>query len=135
MRYLLFVVVSCFLFLTVASAEIIKSGSLQASSDGANVTLRWISEDEAGVQRFDIQRRSGVDGSFSTIASIDPKGASLYEFIDYSAFLKAATLYQYQIVIHFSDQSKPAQVFGPLTVSHTVSGVRRTWGSIKSMFR
>jgi len=29
----------------------------------------------------------------------------------------------------------PATYVGPLTVAHTVSGVRRTWGSIKAMFR
>ncbi len=135
MRYLLFIGVTIFAFLTSAYAEIIKSGSLQASSDGANVTLRWITDDESGIRRFDIQRRSGVDGGFSTITSLDPKGPSLYEFVDYSAFLKVTTLYQYQVVVYFNDQSRPPQIFGPLTVSHTVSGVRRTWGSIKSMFR
>ena len=135
MRRLLFIFIASVAILTIASAEIIKSGSLQASSDGANVTMRWITEDENGIQRFDVQRRSGTDGNFTTISTFDPKGPSLYEFIDYSAFLKASTIYQYQIVVHFSDNTKTPQVFGPVTVSHTVSGVRRTWGSIKSMFR
>jgi hypothetical protein len=118
-----------------ASAEVIKSGSFQASSDGANITVRWISEDESGIASYELQRRSSTDGLFAPVTTIDAKGSSLYEFIDYSAFLKTATLYQYQVVVHFKDASRTPQAYGPITVTHTVSAVRRTWGSIKSMFR
>ncbi len=118
-----------------AAAEIIKSGSLQASSDGANITIRWITEDETGIASFELQRRSTTDGLFTTVTTVDAKGASLYEYTDYSAFLKATTLYQYQVIVHFKDGSRATQSYGPITVTHTVSAVRRTWGSIKSMFR
>ena len=118
----------------IADAQILKNGSFQATSDGANVTLRWITDNETNITRFEIERKAGVDGSFSTIGSVDPKGASGYEFIDYSAFRKTATLYQYRIKVIFANGADPAY-FGPLSVNHSVSGVRRTWGSIKAMFR
>ena len=86
------------------------------------------------VTMFEIERRGGTDGAFAVIGNADPKGASLYEFIDHSAFLKTASLYQYRIKVSFSDGRAPYYT-APLTVSHTVSGVRRTWGSIKAMFR
>ena len=119
---------------TVAFAEVIRSGSLQASSDGINVTLHWITDDESNVAKFDVERRSGFDGAFVAIATVDAKGASSYEFIDNSAFRKTSTIYQYRLKISYSNTSNVT--YSPvLTVTHTVSGVRRTWGSIKSMFR
>lgn len=123
----------CF-FASLALAEIIKSGSFQAYSDGINVTLHWVTEDESNVIRLEIERSSGNEGSFVTIGTLDPKGASLYEYIDNSAFRRITSLYQYRIKIVFSNGTNPFYT-APLTVSHTVSGVRRTWGSIKSMFR
>jgi hypothetical protein len=123
-----------FISWSVATSEIIKSSSLQASSDGVNITLRWVTVDETNVARFDIERRSESDGSYITIASVDPKGPTLYEFVDYSVFRKSQTVYHYRIKIVFSDGSAPVYTMD-IPVSHTVSGVRRTWGSIKAMFR
>ena len=116
-----------------AVADIIQSNSFQASSDGANVVLRWVTQDETNVQRFEIERQSGVDGGFAMIGTVVPKGTSAYEFTDFSALRKSVTIYQYRIKIVFSNGS--SSYVGPITVSHTVSGVRRTWGSIKAMFR
>ncbi len=135
LQHIVLVLALCLGFVTLASAEIIKSGSFQASSDGANITIRWISDDETGIAYYELTRRSSTDGLFTPVTTLEPKGSSLYEFIDYSAFLKATTLYQYQVVVHFKDASRTPQIYGPLTVTHTVSAVRRTWGSIKSMFR
>lgn len=118
---------------TFVVAEIIQSNSFQASSDGANVVLRWVTQDETNVQRFEIERQTGVDGGFAIIGTIVSKGPSAYEFTDFSALRKSVTIYQYRIKIVFSNGS--FAYAGPITVSHTVSGVRRTWGSIKAMFR
>ena len=134
MKSLFCIIVILSLLSTLASAEVIRPGSLQASSDGVNVTLHWITDDETNVAHFEVERRAGTDGAFVSIATIDSKGASLYEYIDNSAFRKTATLYQYRLKIVSSSGAAPAYST-ILTVSHTVSGVRRTWGSIKSMFR
>jgi hypothetical protein len=122
------------LFWDVAGADIIKSNSLQASSDGVNITVRWITEDETNVARFEVERRTEGDAGYVSIATIDPKGPSLYEYVDRSAFRKTTTIYHYRIKISLKDGSDPVYTMD-LPVSHTVSGVRRTWGSIKAMFR
>jgi hypothetical protein len=122
------------LFAATAFADIIRQGTLQATSDGADVTVRWMTEEETGVAAFEIERRGGTDGEFTSIGHLDPKGASLYEFIDHSAFMKTGAIYQYRIKVSFSN-GQAAYYTNPLTISHTVSGVRRTWGSIKAMFR
>ena len=129
-----YVLLALLCFSTIAMAEVIRNGSLQANSDGINVTLHWITDDESDVLRFDIERRSGTDGAFIAIATVDPKGPSSYEYIDNSAFRKTSTIYQYRVKISFTNTSNVT--YSPiLTVTHTVSGYRRTWGSIKSMFR
>ena len=130
---------TCFVLLSaafsvLASAEVIKSGSFQASSDGINVTLHWYTEDETNVVRFEVERRSGTEGEFTSIGTVDPKGSSLYEYVDNSAFRKIVSLYQYRIKI-VSSNGAPVTYSTIVTVNHTVSGVRRTWGSIKAMFR
>lgn len=121
------------LFVTLpAVSEQIKSGTFQAYSDGENVTLRWLSDDESNVVRYVVERRTGVDGEFVPIGTADPKGSSAYEFVDYSAFRKTVTVYQYRIKIEL----KQGAVYSTtLSVSHAVSGVLRTWGSIKALFR
>ena len=134
MRTCLSVLTFTFLFVAISFAEVIKTGSFQANSDGVNVTLHWITEDETNVIGYQIERRTGTEGSFVSIATITAKGSSLYEFIDNSAFRKTVTLYQYQIKIIYANGTMVTYP-GVLTVSHTVSGVRRTWGSIKAMFR
>lgn len=117
-----------------ALADVITQGTLQATSDGVDVTLRWVTEDESGVVLFEVERRTGTEGAFMAIGQIDPKGPSLYEFVDHSAFMKTTSIYQYRIKISFTN-GRATYYTNPLTVSHTVSGVRRTWGSIKAMFR
>jgi hypothetical protein len=118
----------------VSLADIIKPNSLDARSDGVNITIRWTSDDETGVARFEVERQSDGDGTFATVAVLDPKGASLYEFVDRTVFRKSATLYYYRIKVVFSNNQSPVYT-ASIPVSHTVSSVRRTWGSIKSMFR
>ena len=134
MRFFLYLTLVLLCVSSVVIAEVIKSGSLKANSDGANVVVEWVTEDEANVARFEIERRIGTDGNFVLIASLDSRGPSTYQFVDYSAFKKTTTVYQYRIKIVFVDNTS-AMYVGPVTVTHTVSGVRRTWGSIKAMFR
>ena len=133
-RILALAIVLALTSVSITLAEIIKTGSLQAYSDGVNVTLHLVTEDEANVARFEVERSSSNDGMFVLVTSIDPKGPSVYEFVDNSAFRRTTTLYQYRIKVVFSNGAAPFYS-SALTVSHTVSGVRRTWGSIKSMFR
>jgi hypothetical protein len=119
-----------------AIAGQILDGSLSANSNGTNVTIRWVSEDESGVARFELERKSALNGQFISLASVAPQGNnSIYEYVDDSAFRMAAEgVYLYQVRVTFSNGAAPT-VYGPITVRHDVSSVRRTWGSIKAMFR
>jgi hypothetical protein len=127
------------LFLSgILLADVIKSGLIQASSDGNNVTITWVTENEANVVGFEVLRSTSYSGGFVAISDlITPKGPSGYEFVDTWAFRRTTTVYYYRIKVKFADSESyfPALNEAPITVYHNVSGVRRTWGSIKAMFR
>jgi hypothetical protein len=133
LRYSLTTVGLLLLFAT-AYAIVIKDKPV-AYSNGSDIIVRFSSVDEAGVQRFDILRRSGTAGDFSVVASIDQlKGnSSTYEYDDKSVFKEESGVYQYKIRV-INGQNPPPET-DIVTVSHVSSAAKRTWGSIKAMFR
>ena len=58
---------------------------------------------------------------------------SSYEFVDKSAFKVTGGLYQYKVRV--INGQVPAPETDIVTVSHLTSAAKRTWGSIKAMFR
>lgn len=119
---------------SLALAGAIKENSLSGTSNGNAITIRWLSEDETGVLRFELERKAGLNGQFFLLSTVVPKGSgSAYEYVDESAFRTTENLYQYRVKVVFSNGSSVD--YGPITVSHKTSDVKRTWGSIKAMFR
>jgi hypothetical protein len=106
-----------------------------AQSNGSDVVIRWTTVDETGVQKFEVLRRSGWSGDFLVIGTVDQLrgSSSMYEFIDKSAFKADGGLYQYKVRV-VNGQS-PAPETEVVSVSHVSSAAKRTWGSIKAMFR
>jgi hypothetical protein len=118
----------------VVSAIVIKDRPT-AQSNGSAVIIRWTTADETGVQKFEIFRRSGVSGDFSLIGTVSQlKGNnSAYEFTDSDVFKSSGGFYQYKIRV--IDGQNNASETEAVSVSHVSSAARRTWGSIKAMFR
>jgi hypothetical protein len=118
----------------VASAGVLK-GQPTARSDGSSITIHWDSDDETGVVGYEIARQVGWNGQYIVLVpSLKTKGSNQpYDFVDDTAFRTTATFYKYRITALYSNgtRSDPFET----GVSHTVSSVRRTWGSIKAMFR
>lgn len=133
LRYLLLLSALVSVF-ALTFAVVIKDKPV-AYSSGGDIVLRWSTVDETGVQRFDILRRAGTTGDFAVIGSIDQlKGNnSTYEYIDRSVFKISSGIYQYKILI-INGQAPPPET-DVVTVSHVSSAAKRTWGSIKAMFR
>ena len=126
--------ISILFFISCVYGGTIRDGSLQARSDGNNVTIQWGSTDESGIVNYVIERRAGTNGEFLILAEVGVKGSnSSYEYIDYSAFKTNGSIYQYRIKI--VSQQGLIEYSKVVTVSHNVSSVKRTWGSLKAMFR
>lgn len=119
--------------MAIAVAAVIKDRP-SAVSNGSDILVRWTTEDESGVQAFVIVRRAGVDGEFLPIATVSPKGNnSMYEYADRSVFKATGGIFQYRVRVQ--NGSNPLPESEIVTVSHVSSAARRTWGSIKAMFR
>ena len=124
-----------FATMTAFSSGPLKDGSLAAESDGNNIVIQWATDDETGVRSFEIERKAGLYGQFFLLDEIAPKGSnSAYEYVDDSALrVTSESIYQYRLKILFTNGTS---IYSPeITVVHAVSSVRRTWGSIKAMFR
>ena len=111
-----------------------------ARSDGKVITLEWKSTDETYISGFEIDR-AGSSHIFSKISDMDAKGYSAsYKYIDEDAFMKSGdnntqsnNIFYYQLKIIKKDNS--ALYSNEVNVTHNISGIRRTWGMIKEMFR
>ena len=108
----------------------------QGRSDGDNITLEWRTRSESSVSLYRNERRSTNMSDFVSIADIAAKGSnSSYQFVDRAAYKASETIYIYRLRIVDQDPSAPPAYSQEIRISHNVSGVKRTWGSIKAMFR
>lgn len=106
--------------------------SFRAEPQNDCVRLEWQSSSEYDIKQYIVLRKT-VSGSWSEIASIAPKGDGYYSFDDRSVFKSTNSVYTYKIKI--IDNSGTIGNSGDVNVSLKISGVKRTWGSIKAMFR
>lgn len=126
------------LWSSVALGEVIQASSLRAQDDGSGVALRWTSQDESTVVGYFIERKAGGSGTFIPLVSqpIQAKGnGQNYLFEDETAFRTNGTFYQYRLTpVNGAGQAVGSSYY--VSIDHNnVSTVRRTWGSIKAMFR
>ena len=104
-----------------------------AKSESGNIKLEWKTSDESNVKQFVIERRT-AQGGFVYLQTITPKGSnSYYTFVDEAAYKTQDIVFSYRIKIVDGDGT--ASYSSERYVSNSVSGVKRTWGSIKAMFR
>jgi hypothetical protein len=107
----------------------------QAHSDGNAIVVSWSMADESDVQYYEVMRKAGQDGDFSVISpQIRKKGNnSTYEFRDLSVFKTEDGLYYYKIRSVTGQYPVPETAVA--SAPFVSSTAKRTWGSIKAMFR
>ncbi len=123
-----------FLLLSVAvafaGAELLK---FNARSQNGNVIISWQTSSETNLKHFVVERKT-VNGSFIELGIVEPKIDRNYEFVDQSAYKSADKLYIYRLKI--VDNDGTFSYSSEIAVPHNVSNVtKRTWGSIKALFR
>lgn len=105
----------------------------QARSDGDDVVLEWQTGNETNLKQFVIERKS-TESSYIEIAEVQPKGSnSFYEYNDQSAYKITDAVYIYRLKIEDNDGA--VSYSQEISIAHKVSSVKRTWGSIKALFR
>lgn len=98
------------------------------------VTISWRTGSESGVDQFQI-KRSTDDNVFVEIGVVNKKGdGSEYEYIDDNVIFKSGQTFFYKIRAIKSNGSL-VEESQSLIVNPNISGIYRTWGAIKAMFR
>ena len=136
-----FVVGSGFAF---AFTEVISYLKGRAETDA--VVLEWQSGTEDGVKSFSVERSDIKSSDFSEVAILPATGSnSYYKFrdaavnmaplnggVNQSPKLPLSDLYKYRLKINYAKEISYSQT---ISVTRPSSGVKRTWGMIKEMFR
>ena len=108
--------------------------NLSAESNGENITLKWQTTQESNLSYFVVERKS-ISGSFGVVSEtiLSTGNNSSYEFVDENAFKSSDAVFIYRLKI--IDVDNQVTYSGEISVTHSVSSVKRTWGSIKALFR
>ncbi len=113
----------------IGDAEILE---FRAESSPNKITLNWKTGQENNIKLFQVER-SANNEDFQKVGEVAPKGNnSTYEFIDES-ISRTKNIYYYRLKVVNSNGS--SQYSESLPVIPNVSSIKRTWGSIKALFR
>lgn len=112
----------------------------RASSGTDGITLSWTTSQENGIKDFAVEKASQINGQFyqldGTIASTG--SGNTYQFTDNELYkTTSSAIFTYRIRADGTDGS--VSYSSQVTASYNFPGLsgvaKRTWGSIKAMFR
>lgn len=108
-----------------------------ARNEADAILLEWKTGLEDNLNRFEVERSAGNQNNFVMIGSLMAIGNNSYYFYrDESVRGQNPTetpIYYYRLkLINHNGSSSYSQT---ISVTHIISGVRSTWGSIKAIFR
>jgi len=112
-------------------AQVIRDFSAARSAQG--VLLQWTTVREVNVEEFRVQR--SFDGQrFITIHTTQIAGGGhTYSYLDDDLYKGPDQTWYYRVEIKSANERVDYSITREVTLSF--SGIRRTWGSIKAMFR
>ena len=131
------VYISAIFILLCTAGVIYASTTLQyftARNDQEAILLEWKTGVEDNLNRFEIERSAANQNNFINIGHISSIGNnSYYYYRDDIGALQNSTIYYYRLKL--VDNSGNYVYSNTITVTHIISSVRDTWGSIKAIFR
>ncbi len=133
MRKALFFLIVIILPATLLFAGIIFS-EYSAVPTTDKVTVSWVTTSEEGVRHF-IILKSSSQTDFAELKRVKPKGpGTSYDFVDENVMFKSGTALFYKIKA-VGENDTVIEETDSMIVHPNISGVFRTWGAIKAMFR
>jgi len=110
-----------------------------AKGDANGITVRWGMQDQSGVAKFDVYRKeaSSTVGSWTWLASIQARtdGGKDYSYLDNAVFKDQSRAFKYKIQLVSTSGAEEAAFEVTASYDGLSSTAKRTWGSIKAMFR
>ena len=105
-----------------------------ARSESDAILLEWKTGTEDNLARFEIERAASDPNNFVQIGTISAIGSnSYYYYRDELSGNFSIPIYYYRLKLVNNNGSYTYSQ--TISVTHIISGVRSTWGSIKAIFR
>ena len=128
-KYIQILVVLLLVSSSWASAVILE---FRAEPTTDKTIITWKTGEEIDVVSFWIERSSD-DKNYIKIGEVSPKGSnSSYQYFD-NTISQVQNVYYYRLEVRNADGT--SQFSESLSVIPNVSSIKRTWGSIKALFR
>jgi hypothetical protein len=125
------------LFLLIVSISIASSPitNFNVTEQGRDVKITWEMLDQNGVRFFDVERSASNQDQYTKLnpTPIYPNGSGQYTFFDQSLYKYDEAVVFYRIAVIDLAGNTTYSESRPLGKLSNI--VRRTWGSLKSMFR
>jgi hypothetical protein len=119
---------------TLIAGATLQYFTARANNDG--VFIEWKTTNENGVQRFELERSAGSQENFIYIEAFNASGNnSYYSYQDNSVDFTNRNNDIYYYRLKYIEPNGSHTYSGNISVIHSVSGIRSTWGSIKAIFR
>jgi hypothetical protein len=134
-----FIHILFFLILVVSAGGLVASVTLQyftAKTSGDGIFIEWKTGDEGGTAIFDLERSATTPDNFVSIKALNAAGNnSYYSYQDNSVNIMGVmgSIYYYRLKCILGNGSYTYS--NSISVIHSVSGIKTTWGSIKAIFR
>ncbi len=133
MKKIIITILCIFCFFSLAFANFIFL-EYSATPSNNSVIIEWVTKTEAGVSKYLILR-STDDRNFIEIGFVaSAKGSLNYSFTDDNVVFKDTQTFFYKLKAVREDNSLIEETQS-LIVHPNISGIYRTWGAIKAMFR
>lgn len=104
-------------------------------NESDSILLEWKTGSEDNLNRFEIERSASEPNNYVNIGSVTAIGSNSYYYFrdNTSAHNSSAPVYYYRLKL--VDNNGNYVYSQTITVTHVISSVRDTWGSIKAIFR
>jgi len=124
-----------FIFISFVLADSVVFNENNAHPDANQVTISWITNDETNVKYFLVMRSNDNKTSFNSISQVNKQGPGYeYQYVDENVFFKNNGLIYYRIDA-VNNNGTVVEASETMMVRPNISGMFKTWGAIKAMFR
>lgn len=129
--------IACLLIL-LAAGLLYAATELQyftGKNESDTILLEWKTGAEDNLNRFEIERSASAPNNYVSIGTVTAIGSNSYYYFrdNTSTQLFTGQIYYYRLKL--VDNSGNHVYSQTITVTHIISSVRDTWGSIKAIFR
>lgn len=134
-KKILYIYILVFVSFVFADNESNIFSEYNAQPDANRVLISWITKDESNIKYFTLKRSNDNNATFISIAQVNKKGPGFtYQYFDENVFFKSSNVIYYKIDAVNKD-GNVIESTSDMAVRPDISGIFRTWGAIKAMFR